>query len=69
MIALVVLGAFIIMAAYRLRQSAEQRSDWHLALAISAIVFVIYAARDAMGGIAAGDCDFRIAVLNNVTVP
>jgi hypothetical protein len=68
MIALGVLGAFIIVAASRLRQSPEQRSGWHRALAISAILFVIYAARAAIRGTAAGDCDVRIAVSNDATV-
>ena len=67
MITLAVLGAFIIMAAYRLRHGREQRSDWRLALAISAILLVFYAARTVISGTAAGDCDLRIAVSNDAT--
>jgi hypothetical protein len=68
MITLVILGAVIIMAAFRLRHSPEQRSGWCRALVISAILFVIYAARAAIHGAAAGDCDVRIAVSNDATV-
>ena len=45
----------------------KQRSDWCRALAISAILFVIYAARAAISGTAVGDCDVGIAVSKNVT--
>jgi len=62
MISLVVLAAFVIGAAYRLRHSPEQRRDWHLALAIAAMLFVIHAARAVISGTAAGGCDVRIAV-------
>ena len=65
MISLVILGAVIIMAAFRLRYSPEQRSGWCRALAISAILFVIYAIRAVIQGTAAGDCDVRIAVSND----
>ena len=68
MIALVVLAAFMIGAAYRSRHSAEQRSDWHRALAIAAMLFVIYVAQTAISGMAAGDCDVRIAASNDATV-
>lgn len=47
----------------------KQRSDRCRALAISAILFVIYAARAAIHGTAVGDCDGRIAVSKDVTVP
>jgi len=64
MISVVILGAVIIMAAFRLRYSPEQRSGWCRALAISAILIVIYATRAVIHG-TAGDCDVRIAVSND----
>jgi hypothetical protein len=67
MITLVILGAVILVAAFRLRHSPEQRSGWCRTLAISTILFVIYATRAAIHGTAAGDCDVRIAVSNDAT--
>ena len=65
MITLVILGAVILVAAFRLRHSPEQ--GWCRALAISTILFVIYATRAAIRGTAAGDCDVHIAVSNDAT--
>ena len=67
MITRVILGAAIIIAAFRLRHSPKQRSGWCRALVISAILFVIYATRAAIRGTAAGDCDVHIAVSNDAT--
>ena len=64
MITLVILGAVILVAAFRLRHSPEQ--GWCRALAISTILFVIYATRAAIRG-TAGDCDVHIAVSNDAT--
>lgn len=71
MIPVVILAVFMVAAAFRFRHGAsmKQRSDWYRALVISAILFVLYAARAAIRGTAVGDCDVRIAVSKDVTVP
>ena len=71
MIPVVIFAVLMVAAAYRFRHGAsmKQRSDWCRAFAISAILFVIYAGRAAIRGTAVGDCDVRIAVSKDVTVP
>lgn len=72
MISLMVFAAILIASAYRLRHNVdtERRGGWRQALAISAILFLIYAARAAVfGGPAGADCDIGIAVPKDVTVP
>jgi hypothetical protein len=65
------LAVFMVAAAYRFRHGGgmKQRSDWCRALAIIAILFVIYAARAAIRGTAVVGCDVRIAVSKDVTAP
>lgn len=71
MIALALLAAILIGSAFRLRHdmSAERRTGWRQAFAISAILLLIYAARAGVCGTNGGDCDIRIAVPKDVTVP
>ncbi len=71
MIPLVFLAGFVIGAADRLRHdiSVERRNGWRQALAISAILFLIYAARAVFGGAGGSDCDIRLAVSKDVTAP
>jgi len=71
MIALVVLTVILIGAAYRLRRdtNAERRNGWRQALAINAILLLIYAARAVFRGTAGADCEIRIAASEDLTTP
>lgn len=71
MIALVLLAAILIGSAFRLRyeMSPERRTGRRQVFAISAILLLIYAARAVIRGTAGADCDIRIAVSKDVTVP
>jgi len=70
-IPVVISAVLMVAAAYRFRHGAsrKQRSDWCRALTISAILFVVYAARAVIHGTAVGGCDVRIAVSKDMTVP
>ena len=71
MIALVVLAAILIGSAYRLwhKIGTERRKGWCQALAITAILFLIYAARVVLSGDGGADCEIHIAVSKAVTAP
>ena len=71
MIALLILAAILIRPAVRLRHdlSAERRNGWRQALAISAILFLIYAARAIFGGAGGADCDIPLASSKDVIAP
>ncbi len=59
MSALLVLATLLIASAYRLRGylSRNDGTRWRQALAIRAILLLICAARAAVGGIPAADCE------------
>ena len=55
--------------SFAARHECEQRNGWRQALAINAILLLIYAARAVFRGTAGADCDIRIAASEDLTTP